>query len=33
MIVYTSIAVKLVQTLAGKWLFRRTHAWRAGAAA
>jgi iron(III) transport system permease protein len=30
MIVYTSIAVKLVQTLAGKWLFRRTHAWRAG---
>jgi len=33
MIVYTSIAVKLVQTLAGKWLFRRTHAWRAGAMA
>jgi iron(III) transport system permease protein len=33
MIVYTSIAVKLAQTLLGKWLFRRTHAWRAGAQA
>ena len=31
MIVYTSIGVKLAQTLISKWLFRRTHAWRAGA--
>ena len=32
MIVYTSIAVKLAQTLISKWLFRRTQSWRAGAA-
>jgi len=31
MIVYTSIAVKLAQTLISKWLFRHTHAWRGGA--
>jgi iron(III) transport system permease protein len=31
MIVYTSIGVKLAQTLISKWLFRRNQAWRGGA--
>jgi iron(III) transport system permease protein len=32
MIVYTSVAVKLAQSLITKWIFKRNQAWRAGAA-
>jgi hypothetical protein len=32
MIVYTSVGVKLVQSLATKWIFKRNQAWRGGTA-
>ncbi len=32
MIVYTSVGVKLAQSLASKWIFRRNQAWRGGTA-